>query len=475
MPRVPSLENIFWNLKTRLNNYLGRDDIIIAPGVPITDLLVSLPLTEIRRVYLLIEFLHRTSTLEGVRHLLSDVDFMNEFSSEFGLDRDGFYSLVERELSRRAWPFKRSAGTPAYVVLQIEVDTNEDVTVSRDSLLAVIRGKDYYPVITAGDSVILTPYYERDSLPGERVYYIDVPFQSVELGVKLSDFLSVGSNVQLNYVSPDLPISNKIATVVHFRDGSPGETLEDFVDRLRSFYYVSGGFSLDLYLRSLLSDFGVEDFRVVYKGDPYFSPRPFGVDVWVKVPYVSVTLTYYGGGDKWLGPIPDSRWSPSGYSSPRNYPFKNSVFDPDTTYGKCNPVIPSLQSYISSNSLLAVFPKNYVLIRKAEPIYVKEIKLTGLNLYPSYSVDDVINDLKVSLKNYLKTRKIGERVTSSDILRIVLEHPGVDDCSGATFVKFATSPSGNTAYNFPAETEILSPDKVSEYVDCVDELEITSR
>jgi hypothetical protein len=472
MPRVPSLENIFGNLKTRLNDYLGRNDIIVAPGVPITDLLVSLPLTEIRRVYLLIEFLHRTSTLEGIRHLLSDVDFMNEFSSEFGLDRDGFYSLVERELSRRAWPFKRSAGTPAYVVLKIMVDTNTNITISRDSLLAVIRGKDYYPVITAGDSAEFTPFEENKN------YYINVPFRSIETGIKLSDFLSGGlssTSVQLNYVSPDLPISNKIATVVHFRDGSPGETLEDFVDRLRSFYYVSGGFSLDLYLRSLLSDFGVEDFRVVYKGDPYFSPRPFGVDVWVKVPYVSVTLTYYpsNNSDGWLGPSPDSKWSPSGYSSPRNYPFKNSVFDPDTTQGKCNPIIPSLQAYISNNSLLAVFPKNYVLIRKAEPIYVKEIKLSGLNLYPSYSVDDVINDLKVSLKNYLKTRKIGERVTSSDILRIVLEHPGVDDCSNAYFTQFATSPDGNTSGSFPTRTEILSPDKVSEYVDCVDELEIT--
>lgn len=467
MPRVPSLENIFGNLKTRLNNYLGRDDIIIAPGVPITDLLVSLPLTEIRRVYLLIEFLHRTSTLEGVRHLLSDVDFMNEFSSEFGLDRDGFYSLVEREISRRAWPFKRSAGTPAYVVLKIKVDGSENVTIRRDSLLAVIRGKDYYPVITSGDSAVFTPYSEGGT------YYINVPFQSVELGVRLSDFLSKDSSVQLNYVSSDLPISNKIATVVYFRDGNTGETLEEFVDRLRSFYYVSGGFSLDLYLRSLLSDFGVEDFKVVYKGDPYFSPRPFGVDVWVKVPYVSVTLIYYGAGSQWLGPSPNSKWGTSGYSAPRNYPFSNSVFDPDTTNNTCNPIIPSLQSYISNNSLLSIFPKNYVLIRKAEPIYVKEIQLSDLVLYPSYSVDEVKNDLAESLKNYLKTRKIGERVTSSDILRIVLEHPGVDDCSGATFKTFVTYPSENNAYNFPAGTGILSPDKVSEYVDCADSLTIS--
>ncbi len=467
MPRVPSLENIFGKLKERLNDYLGRNDIIVAPGVPITDLLVSLPLTEIRRVYLLIEFLHRTSTLEGVRHLLSDVDFMNEFGSEFGLDRSGFYSLVEREVSRKAWPFKRSAGTPAYVVLKIKVDTDTNVTIRRDSLLAVIRGKDYYPVITSGDSAVFAPYSEGGA------HYINVPFQSFELGVKLSDFLSTGSSVQLNYVSSDLPISNKIATVVHFRDGSTGESLEEFIDRLRSFYYVSGGFSLDLYLRSLLSDFGVEDFKVVYKGDPYFSPRPFGVDVWVKVPYVSVTLTYYGGGSPWLGPSPDSKWEASGYSSPRNYPFKNSVFDPDTTSNTCNPIIPSLQSYISSNSLLAIFPKNYVLIRKAEPIYVKEIKLTGLVLYPSYSTEEVKSDLAESLKNYLKTRKIGERVTSSDILRIVLEHPGVDDCSSATFVKYATSPSGGASSNFPSGTGILSPDKVSEYVDCVDSLTIS--
>jgi hypothetical protein len=468
MPRVPSLENIFGNLKERLNGYLGRDDIIVAPGVPITDLLVSLPLTEIRRVYLLIEFLHRTSTLEGVRHLLSDLDFMNEFSSEFGLDRDGFYSLVEREISRKAWPFKRSAGTPAYVVLKIKVDSDTEITIRRDSLLAVIRGKDYYPVITSGDSAVFTPYSDGS------VYYIDVPFQSVELGAKLSDFLSVNSSVQLNYVSSDLPISNKIATVVHFRDGNTGESLEEFIDRLRSFYYVSGGFSLDLYLRSLLSDFGVEDFRVVYKGDPYFSPRPFGVDVWVKVPYVSVNLTYRGGGNQWLGPNPDSSWdwNPDNYSAPRNHPFKNSVFDPDTTSNKCNPIIPSLQSYISSNSLLAIFPKNYVLIRKAEPIYVKKIKLTGLVLYPSYSVGEVKSDLTESLKNYLKTRKIGERVTSSDILRIVLEHPGVDDCSGATFVSFVKTPSDSSAITFPPKTEILSPDKVSEYVDCADSLDI---
>jgi hypothetical protein len=282
----------------------------------------------------------------------------------------------------------------------------------------------------------------------------------------------------LNYVSSDLPISNKIATVVHLRDGNTGETLEEFVDRLRSFYYVSGGFSLDLYLRSLLSDFGVEDFKVVYKGDPYFSPRPFGVDVWVKVPYISVDLEYFpsSGSTNWLGPVPYSSWGASNYSAPRNHPFRNSVFDYDTPPStKCNPIIPSLQSYISSNSLLAVFPKNYVLIRKAEPIYVKEIKLIGLNLYPSYSVDDVINDLKVSLRDYLKTRKIGERVTSSDVLRIVLEHPGVDDCSGATFETFVAYPGENDSSHFrhfPVGTEILSPDKVSEYVDCADELRI---
>lgn len=463
MPKIPSLDKLFYDFKNSISKYLQRDDIVLSPGFPITDLMVSLPLQEIRRLYLLLEFLYRTQTPNSILALLEDSDFIQEFCNRFELTENEFRTMVMDEVVRKAFPFQPNKGTPAYIVMKIQVFTNESsILLRRTDLQLEVAGHVFNLAIPEDGIEFLI-----SSDGGNN--YVEVPFYSEDYGFKVSEIVKPGSYypVKLNYYQN---LFDTKGYVIYSIDGGDPESLESFVDRLSVFPRFGYNLSLVDIISNLLKSFGVSDFKVVTYGEQEFSPRPYGIDVWVRVPYIPVK---YDSTSLKIGPDPKSHYSYDsdlgGGLPPRMSTLYGSIYDYSND-GTFNPLVFRIQSFLTSNSIFAGNSLG-ILVRKADAIYLKKIKLIGLVPKGGYSTSFVVEDLKKDLHKFLSNQNIGVSISSSDILRVVLNNAMVDDCSGAAFISYLDSPD-STGEGIPFNNEdgisYIKVDKVSQYVSVVD-------
>lgn len=462
MPKVPSLDKLFYDFKNSINKYLQREDIILSPGFPITDLMVTLPLQEIRRLYLLLEFLYRTQTPNAIIALLEDSDFIQEFCDRFEITESEFRSMVMDEVVRKAFPYQPSKGTPAYVVMRVQVFTGESsIELGRTDLQLDVAGHIFNLAIPEDG-------FEFSVISSSGGKYIEVPFYSEDYGFKVTEIVKAGSYYPIKVNSYQNLFDTK-GYVVYSIDGEDPESLESFVDRLSIFPRFGYNLSLKDILSNLLKSFGVSDFKIVTYGEPEFSPRPFGIDVWVRVPYISVS---YNSENLKIGPDPRSHYSYDAELGeglpPRRNVLYGSIYDYSNSGAFFNPLIFRIQSFLVSNSIFAGNSLG-ILIRKADAIYLKKVKLIGLMPKGGYSIDFVISDLKKDLHKFLSNQNIGVSISSSDILRVVLNNKMVDDCRDARFISYSDSPDSNSEVEFNGNSGIdyIKADKVSQYVSVV--------
>lgn len=457
MLKVPSPEKIFEDLKTSISKYLDRSDIIISPGIPITDLFVTLPMIELRKLYLFIEFIYRSQNPVSVLELLNDSDFRDEFCKAFGITESEYELFLRDEVIRRAFPARPLEGTPAYILGKIIVTGAEtSIKIYPDSITLKVSGKVFTPAVPSSG-------IEFSVLNDENSRYIQVPFISEEVGISISDVVNVGSTYPIT-LNVGLSLSNYLS-VLDLIDGLPEESIESFIDRVNIFTRYTSEISLDSVLSAILSTVKVEDYKIVYPLSPYFSPRLSGVDVWVKVPFIEVPISSFGFS---IGPKAKSQFD----KILREEVYGGSIYDVPLDL-RINPLIFRIQSFLESNTL---FYNNVlgILIKKADGIYIKKIRLSGLNLKNDFYLDTFLEDIKKEIYNYLRNRKIGEHITSSDILRVILANDLVDDCESVTFEEYSDASFDGSVYSLDNNPlgerftgSVIRPDPVSQYVSCV--------
>lgn len=434
MARVPSLESLFNSLKNKLREVLRDSSAVVSPGIPITDLGVIVPFNELERLYLITEFISRASTPTSFLSLLRDTEFIERFKTYFGLSDETLNSLFLHEAERIFYPFTAIRGSKSYVEIELILPAGvTSVTFSYGSPLYpktvfYIGGKSF-ELLGAGPATSELVTFTSST---NRVSIVVVSTERLSLNVPTGSAVSV-----LGYGS-ELVMSGTVTKVLS--SGSYDETVEEFLVRVAA-YYNSGFLDSIGVLSNILAN---EGFKAkIYKfGQPGFSPRRYGIDVWVAVPYFPVNR-----GDTLIGPpayygsldIPNV--NPA--NTPNRYPEVGSIFHIEENIPDFNPIIGHLQSLVYDYSFFGTTPRDHILVRMIRPIFVNKIVIGETVFRSGADVPRAKLRIEEKIKDRIQSLDIGQHLDFSDVNAIIYSDLDVDYSSGVMQFVASKSPTGN--------------------------------
>lgn len=431
MANIPSLESIFNSLRNKLRDVLNDPKAIVSPGLPVTDLGVIVPFNELERLYLIVEFLNRTSTPTSFLGLIDDTDFLDRFKSYFNLTDVQLNGLLINEAERLFYPFSAIRGSKAYIEIEL-ILTSNSVTFSHGSSLYpktifYVGGKAFEMVrgATSGSELVTLSGQNNTN----RVRLVVVSTEKTVLAV------TAGSAVSVVGYGSDSVISGTVVSVLSY--GSSDETIREFLTRVAS-YYNSGFLDSIGIISSIIAREGFRS-KIFKFGEYGFSPRGYGVDVWVDVPYFPVER-----GGVLIGPPP---YYPCNIPSangplPNTFPYHGSIFHVEEGIAYFNPIIGHLQSIIYDYSFFGTTPRDHILIRMMRPIFINRIEIGETVFRSGADIPRAKARINNAITNKIKNLGVGEHLDFSDVNAIIYSDPDVDYSYGVLAFYASNVPDG---------------------------------
>ncbi|MEM2153916.1 MAG: hypothetical protein QXY76_03310 [Nitrososphaeria archaeon] len=417
--KLPSEEEILASLLEKARE--ARPDVPWAPGLPHTDLSITVPVREFERAYILLEFLYKIATPQGFLSFVKDADAMAKLGTQLNLQEGGLESFLLEIASKKFQPLEPIPAKPSYCMLKI-LSSSQALTISSSATITTPTNIVFRPLVF-GDVTLIW-----DSTLG--CWVGNIPLKSVNTGSY--------TNIPAGEISLE-NVTGFIGNLIGAFNPEPAsggrddETLEQYLWRVAR-YWINGQVNHSQIIENIVLSSSATDAKLIYAGEKHFS-RGNGVDVWVKVP--EVYLEYFASSSSEVIQ-PEVGFVPA--SSELMNMYFGSVYQRTVgtfpRFVKCSPFIRELQSLIWNKKSFVLGSDDLVLVRKAYPLSL-EVKVTvvvkgGLNTQP---VKDSIVEKTVS---FFENYKIGERFDFSDYLHYLLDN--------FTFIDYIRTEPQNTYF-----------------------------
>ncbi len=457
-----------------------------APHSPLSDLVISIPVQETWKLWIVADYVRRIQTFRGFQSLLQDGTLLSNLASALGITSTEVSQLVSSDLDNLAvdWGFSRKTAQAAYGTVRVYFSEHGTYSIPAGTSFMTSNGVIF---ATLHDVV----NWNTETLDGKPA--IDVTVRCTTTG-------TVG-NVGPRRITTSvdtIPDSTGVTNPYGMTGGTDEEDNSDFVSRIVD-WLTSTSTGSTTWLQSLVFQLEqVKQAKVITcrEADNEKFSRGYGADIWVVVSEEPVLTTeslnsnestHYALQQPVIENLSLSTL-PSGWTFSRNYPVnyltgeKNvyalSVFGSDIFTGTpgvsptisyyYDRAIERIQTVISKPDYWFLGGESLVIVRKAIPrrVNILNVDIWLSNGYEASDVEPVIlNDLNVFFAGGTTQEgrryqmfEIGQPVDHSDILEVILEVEGVDRVNIDTFSVELES----TSYDSPSSVDPL-PLKFFEY------------
>jgi len=414
-------------------------DLNWVPKTPQTDL-VSIFAPLIYYLYIANEYSQIIQVLDLIVELYNDETSLSKIAEAFNITIDEVKEELEKDLEAFAsnYSITRKDATNPVGVFRFLFSTGDAVSISLGTQITDVN--DSTIVYELRENV-----FSQTPILKDNQYVLDLFCKSVNTGSKYNLY-------GVHSFNPNVSIPNliSITNLYDVSNGSDKESVEDFVDRIKT-YLQGKNVGTKAWFRSLmLEDNRVYDAKIYGIYDGYLE-RNSGIDIWVhniEEPLsISDEITYNSDGEAVLsyGPIVDSEYNDNSiYDYTVTDGTERSVYEKKVKTGTpgssdvisyhTDELIVNLQRVLEDPEYLLLYSPGTVLVRKAFRVviymYIPIVVKSG------YSFSDVRDRIKDNLRKFIQggtvnsityqRKKIFESVDKSDLLSIVINTEGVD-------------------------------------------------
>jgi len=409
--KIPSSDEILRSLLDRAKSI--APNIVWAPGLPHTDISITVPLQEFRRAYAIAEYIYRSITPAGFLSIYNDDILKSALKEHLNLTDDELNDMIKNDAKRRFYPLQPIPAKKSYGMVRVYLSSSSLTIPTPNTNLTFYSttGIKFYPLIVGEVKV------NFDSDLG--LYYADIPIVSETTGSSTN--VSAGSiNSWKDFsgtVTNIVQVSNSSAT----EGGEDEEELEDFLERIAQWNMVQVP-SLTSFIEQVVYTAGAIDVYIKWVGQPEYY-RGYGMDVWVILPdiYVEASANSYEEIYEPVLPITqdpaDNIYSGSIWQhtlNPGSYPY---------TY-KYHPLVRQVQSALWEKGIWYIGSEDTIMVRLGRKVEL------DIDLYIRYNtsvnVSEVQSNVEDAVNNFFSEKGLGDRIDISDLIVVIGEVDGVD-------------------------------------------------